>query len=194
MEYLKCNQLSCRQTLRDTAVVTTCSHCFCVPCANELFGNAQVCPACSASLTEPDDIVICSLQPTNDYKTSVLSGLSPGIILQICERAISFWEYQSRQESAFQQAVLKSVNDKSAQCQKQLDSVIREANSELGLLNSKLSGLERDLELERHKNRELQAQLKERDKEYSKLKVKYAYALVLLNDHPDVSAPLPEPI
>lgn len=48
---------------------------------------------------------VCSLQPTNDYKTvrshhsslarvfvanargqSVLSGLSPGIILQICER------------------------------------------------------------------------------------------------------------
>ncbi|KAG9052597.1 hypothetical protein FS842_009615 [Serendipita sp. 407] len=101
--------------------------------------------------------MVASLQPTNDYKTSVLSGLSPGIILQICERAMSFWEYQSRQESAFQQAVLKSVNDKSAQCQKQLDSVIREANSELAL----------------RKNREQQDQLRDKDKEYGRLKGQY---------------------
>ncbi|KAG8818679.1 hypothetical protein FRC19_010402 [Serendipita sp. 401] len=73
---------------------------------------------------------------------------------------MSFWEYQSRQESAFQQAVLKSVNDKSAQCQKQLDSVIRE-------------GLERDLELERRKNREQQDQLRDKDKEYGRLKGQY---------------------
>ncbi|KAG8761429.1 hypothetical protein FRC14_003842 [Serendipita sp. 396] len=86
---------------------------------------------------------------------------------------MSFWEYQSRQESAFQQAVLKSVNDKSAQCQKQLDSVIREANSELALLNSKIAGLERDLELERRKNREQQDQLRDKDKEYGRLKGQY---------------------
>lgn len=75
--------------------------------------------------------------------------------------------------SAFQQAVLKSVNDKSAQVQKQLDSVIREANSELAVLNDKIRGLERDLELERRKNREQHEQLRERDKEYARLKSQY---------------------
>lgn len=25
--------------------------------------------ACDTALTEPDDVVVCSLQPTNDYKT-----------------------------------------------------------------------------------------------------------------------------
>jgi hypothetical protein len=29
MDNLKCNRLSCRSVLLDTAVVTTCSHCFC---------------------------------------------------------------------------------------------------------------------------------------------------------------------
>lgn len=29
-----------------------------------------------SSLTEPDDVVICSLNPSNDYRTSVLSGLA----------------------------------------------------------------------------------------------------------------------
>ena len=29
MDNLKCNRLTCRNVLLDTAVVTTCSHCFC---------------------------------------------------------------------------------------------------------------------------------------------------------------------
>lgn len=66
---LKCNRLTCRKLLTDKAVVTTCSHIFCVDCANELFNAARLCPACEASLTEPDDVVVCSLHPSNDYKT-----------------------------------------------------------------------------------------------------------------------------
>ncbi|KAI0053090.1 hypothetical protein FA95DRAFT_1066868 [Auriscalpium vulgare] len=137
---LRCNRLTCRQALSDKAVVTTCCHIFCVNCANELFNAARLCPACETSLVEPDDIVLCSLHPTNDYKTSVLSGLSPGIILEICSRAVSFWQYQMQQENSFQHAVVRNVNDKNSQLQKQLDSVIREANGEINLLNNKVSG------------------------------------------------------
>lgn len=96
---LRCNNLSCRKTLTEKAVVTTCSHAFCVECANLLFdASSQSCPACGTALSEPDDVVITSLRPTNDYKTSVLSGLSPAIILEICNRAIAFWQYQVHQE------------------------------------------------------------------------------------------------
>ncbi|KDQ20722.1 hypothetical protein BOTBODRAFT_101062 [Botryobasidium botryosum FD-172 SS1] len=172
---LKCNTLTCRRSLVDKAVVTTCSHIFCIDCANQLFSTAQICPACETSLTEPDDVVICSLNPSNDYKTSVLSGLSPAIILEICSRAISFYQYQIHQESSFQQAILKNVNERNAQLQKQLENVIREANSELGLLNNKIAGLERDLELERRKSRDLHESSKEKDKEYQKLKVRLRY-------------------
>lgn len=69
-----------------------------VDCANELFNASRLCPACETSLTEPDDVVVCSLHPTNDYKTSVLSGLSPSLIMEICSRALSFWQYQVHQE------------------------------------------------------------------------------------------------
>ncbi|PPQ92365.1 hypothetical protein CVT25_008715 [Psilocybe cyanescens] len=170
---LKCNRLSCRRPLANKAVV------------------------------------VCSLHPTNDYKTvrkthilnnsscpyisqSVLSGLAPSIILEICSRldthapvypnvylcgalrAISFWQYQIHQEATFQQAVVRNLNDKNAQLQKQFDNVVREANGELSLLNNKKGGqlleLERDLELERRKVRELQDASRERDKEYTKLK------------------------
>ncbi|KAF8165040.1 hypothetical protein B0H34DRAFT_220653 [Crassisporium funariophilum] len=170
---LKCNRLTCRRPLTDKAVVTTCSHIFCIDCANELFGAARLCPACETNLTEPDDVVVCSLQPTNDYKTSVLSGLMPSTILEICSRAISFWQYQVHQENTFQQAVVRNVNDKNAQLQKQLDNVVREANGEMNLLNNKKAELERDLELERRKVRELQEGSRERDKEYQKLKIQF---------------------
>ncbi|KAI6047097.1 hypothetical protein EDC04DRAFT_585983 [Pisolithus marmoratus] len=167
---LKCNHLSCRKPLIDKAVVTTCSHIFCVECANELFNASRICPACESSLTEPDDVVVCSLHPTDDYKTSVLSGLSPSIIMEICSRALSFWQYQVHQESSFQQAVSRNLNDRNAQLQKQLENVIREANGEIRLLGDKMTELERDLELERRKVRELQDTSREREKEYQRLK------------------------
>jgi E3 ubiquitin-protein ligase CCNP1IP1 len=89
-----------------TFSVRQCSHIFCVECAERLFGTGKQCPACQSRdfpvgitvfrvlmlclarycpptrragqtlLTEPDDVVICSLNPSNDYKTSVLSGLA----------------------------------------------------------------------------------------------------------------------
>ncbi|KAF8414631.1 hypothetical protein L210DRAFT_3434426 [Boletus edulis BED1] len=114
---LKCNRLNCRKALIDKAVVV-------LECANELFNVSRLCPACETSLTEPDDVVVCCLHPTNDYKTSVLSGLSPSIIMEICSRALSFWQYQIYQEKCH--AVTRNLNDKNAQLQKQLDNVVRE--------------------------------------------------------------------
>ncbi|KAI6122725.1 hypothetical protein EV401DRAFT_1858534 [Pisolithus croceorrhizus] len=166
---LKCNHLNCRKPLIDKAVVVSSPI---VECANELFNASRLCPACESSLSEPDDVVVvCSLHPTDDYKTSVLSGLSPSVIMEICSRALSFWQYQIHQESSFQQAVSRNLNDRNAQLQKQLENVIREANGEIRLLGDKITELERDLELERRKVRELQDTSREREKEYQRLKV-----------------------
>ncbi|KAG5728735.1 E3 ubiquitin-protein ligase CCNB1IP1 [Termitomyces sp. T112] len=188
---LKCNRLTCRQPLTDKAVVTTCSHIFCVGCASELFNSARLCPACDTSLTEPDDVVVCSLQPSNDYKTSVLSGLTPSTILEICSRALSFWQYQIFQENSFQQAVVRNLNDKNAQLQKQLENVVREANGEISLLNGKAAELERDLELERRKIHELQDTSRDREKEYQKLKLQLDKfkRKALLSSHPNDNLP-----
>ncbi|KIM45871.1 hypothetical protein M413DRAFT_16691 [Hebeloma cylindrosporum] len=128
---LKCNRLTCRRPLTDKAVVPCKIHSrsVLVDCANELFNPSRLCPACDTNLAEPDDVVVSLLHPTNDYKTSVLSGLTPATILEICSRAISFWQYQIHQESTFQQAVVRNLNDKNAQLQKQLDNVLREVES-----------------------------------------------------------------
>jgi E3 ubiquitin-protein ligase CCNP1IP1 len=49
-------------------------------------------------LINPDDVVVTNLNPTEDYKTSVLSGLNPNTIMECAGRALSFWAYQTAQE------------------------------------------------------------------------------------------------
>ena len=100
---LRCNTTTCRGQLVERAVVTTCSHIFCLQCADKtgLARSIQAqrqCPACKAPLPNPDDAVTTTLQPTEDYKTSVLSGLDPSTIMECAGRALAFWTYQSTQE------------------------------------------------------------------------------------------------
>jgi hypothetical protein len=100
---LRCNSLKCRRELCDRALVTTCSHIFCTDCATRLGLVSQrhdrnSCPACGTHLANPDDAVIANLNPSEDYKTSVLSGLSPNVVIECASRALSFWAYQSTQE------------------------------------------------------------------------------------------------
>ena len=99
---LRCNSLKCRTPLSDRAIVTTCSHIFCEPCADTLGlvnpNGARVCPACETHLANPDDAVVTQLNPTEDYKTSVLSGLSPTIIMECAGRGLAFYSYQTTQE------------------------------------------------------------------------------------------------
>jgi len=49
-------------------------------------------------LTNPDDVAVTNLNLTEDYKTSILSGLSPNTIMECAGRALSFWAYQTAQE------------------------------------------------------------------------------------------------
>jgi len=79
------------------------SHIFCIACCDSLglsapAGVHRLCPACHTALPNPDDAVSTQLNPTEDYKTSVLSGLSPSTIMECAGRALAFWSYQSTQE------------------------------------------------------------------------------------------------
>jgi E3 ubiquitin-protein ligase CCNP1IP1 len=48
----------------------------------------------------PDDAVVAQLNPSEDYKTSVLSGLTPTIIMECAGRALGFYSYQASQEAS----------------------------------------------------------------------------------------------
>ena len=60
-------------------------------------------------LINPDDVVVATLNPTEDYKTSVLSGLNPNVIMECAGRALNFWAYQTMQEMSVEEILMQSV-------------------------------------------------------------------------------------
>lgn len=60
-------------------------------------------------LMNPDDVVVATLNPTDDYKTSVLSGLNPNVIMECAGRALNFWAYQTMQEMSVGEALVRPV-------------------------------------------------------------------------------------
>lgn len=164
---LTCNTLSCRRELTDRALVTTCrfvsyisailhavsdahillySHIFCVECAqkinlaNQDNQTRSSCPACGSHLADPDGAVVTILNPSEEYKTSVLSGLSPSIIMECAGRALSFWAYQATQDICYQQYLYKTLSEKYSSLVTRLDKTVNEANSEIDNLHRTISG------------------------------------------------------
>ncbi|POS88162.1 hypothetical protein EPUL_000322 [Erysiphe pulchra] len=113
-------------------------------------------------LTNPDDAVLANLNPTEDYKTSVLSGLSPNIIVECAGRALSFWAYQTTQEIVYQEYCAKNLTNKYTALNSQMDKIIHDANSEL----SNLRNMQSEQESLRQKNRDLAQQLRERTRKH----------------------------
>ncbi|KAI1823585.1 hypothetical protein F4861DRAFT_310457 [Xylaria intraflava] len=158
---LRCNVLKCRNELGDRALVTTCYHIFCGDCATRLGLASQrrdqliACPACGTHLTNPDDAVVTNLSPSEDYKTSVLSGLNPNVIIDCASRALSFWAYQVTQEIIYQQHMSKTLTDKYASLNVHLDKIVNEANAEITNCHNKLTSAEADRDELRKKYEEL---------------------------------------
>ncbi|GAA6035985.1 hypothetical protein JCM8097_005200 [Rhodosporidiobolus ruineniae] len=161
---------------RESAVVTTCSHIFCIDCANALFSTPQVCPACETMLSDTDDVMQTALNPHDSYKTSILSGLSPAIILDIASRGLNFYTYQVQQEASFQALITKQAQERISILEAQLNAVTREANAEIALLRDRVKAGDKDLEMERRRVHELQETHKANSKAYNKLKTQFEKA------------------
>ncbi|KAI9375510.1 cyclin [Aspergillus egyptiacus] len=172
--YLRCNSLSCRASLKERAVVTTCSHIFCFQCAESLGlsrpgGGERRCPACQSTLVNPDDAVATVLNPTEDYKTSVLSGLDPNTIMECAGRALLFWTYQTTQEIFYQEFLGKTLTDKYTNLNTQMDKVIHNSNTEISTLQGKLADMQAAQEQLRKKNQELVEMYREKCKKFSQI-------------------------
>ena len=65
------------------------------------------------------------------FLKSVLSGLRPDLIIEICSRALSFWTYQTTQEAYFQEMLYKNLEEKYTQLETQVQGIVRDAQSEI---------------------------------------------------------------
>jgi E3 ubiquitin-protein ligase CCNP1IP1 len=107
----------------------------------------------------PDDAASTVLNPSEDYKTSVLSGLDPNTIMECASRALVFWAYQTTQEMCvllsvsiafcvnfltgdrfYQEYLGKSLTEKYSTLNTHMDRVIHNANTEISALQAKLNG------------------------------------------------------
>ncbi|ELR03773.1 hypothetical protein VC83_05604 [Pseudogymnoascus destructans] len=178
---LRCNTLTCRKELNEDAIVTTCSHIFCLDCATRLLSangsNRLVCPACDQHLANEDDVARAKLHPSEDYKTSVLSGLNPNTIMECAGRAMNFWAYQTSQEILYQGMQARVLTDRYNKLKSQIDSIVRDANNEMSELRTELDNAISDLNNAQKKNHELAKSLHAKSKQqahtqelYDKLK------------------------
>ncbi|KAK0119551.1 hypothetical protein ONS95_010991 [Cadophora gregata] len=185
---LRCNSLKCRKEISGLAVVTTCSHIYCTDCANnlQLFGvrdgQRPICTACDGQLSNPEDVVGVNLNPSEDYKSCVLSGLSPSVILECASRALNFWAYQTNSEITYQEYLAKNLTDKYTMLNSQVDKVVHDANSEISNLRNNISSrlpltilaallmyvtyMEADQDSLRRKVEELNLALREKNRKY----------------------------
>lgn len=136
------------------------SHIFCIACSDNLSlskpaGSARICPACQTALTNPNDAVVAQLNPTEDYKTSVLSGLSPGVIMECAGRGLAFYSYQATQEILYQEYLSKRLTDKYSNLSTEMDKIIHDANTEIIQLREKLSSVQAACRALDQKNQEL---------------------------------------
>lgn len=127
----------------------------------------------------------------------MLAGLKPDIILDICSRAIAFYEYQSCQELNFRSLLQKSTEENYNSLKGQFDIVTRDLNHIIKVEKEKQKGFLapksvvlrlcitnnsilytvalNELDLEKKKSMQLYSKYEDKSKQFQKLQVKEAY-------------------
>ncbi|KAI8979367.1 hypothetical protein BDF20DRAFT_1000695 [Mycotypha africana] len=170
-----CNVVQCRRSLalEKQACVTSCSHIFCVQCSSAAFSKALLCPACHTSLSGTDDIILTDLNPTEEYKSSVLAGLKPEVILDITSRAIAFFDYQQSQEVLYQTLLQKNIQEKYIALKHKFNMHTRDSNQIVKAEKDKQTALMKDFESEKAKLKQVHFKLEEKSRQFQKLLAMY---------------------
>ncbi|XP_066295784.1 E3 ubiquitin-protein ligase CCNB1IP1-like [Branchiostoma lanceolatum] len=170
---LICNFKKCRKRLTAFAWVTSCSHIFCDEDGTREFNKCYTCPACETSLSDKFDIVRIDLQPSEQYKSMVLAGQRPEVIMEICSRAMSFWTYQSHQERTYQEYMCNKAKERSVQLEKYYEQVLTTTQAELSSLKNQISANRKELESTKKRFNEVSEKLMERNRQHQKLQSMY---------------------
>lgn len=175
---LKCNVLDCGAELKDEAIVTSCSHIYCCDCAVRTGLTSEdcsqrECPACKTQLPNQHDVVQNYLNPTEDWKTNVLSGLSPSIIMECAGKSLSFWGYQMTMAMKFLEGANRGMT---AQYELIFSKYEKELDDHKAMLDRQAKELEsRRIEIEdlQQTNENLGSALKEKSRKLTRTEELY---------------------
>ncbi|KAK3753809.1 hypothetical protein QZH41_018473, partial [Actinostola sp. cb2023] len=153
---------------------------FCDEDGTREFQKGYFCPACEANLSGKYDVVRVELQPSEQYKSMVLAGQRPEIIMEIASRALSFWTYQAFQERTYQEFVANKSKEKISQMEQYYEQMISKAQTEIScilyqVMHRELQGAIKSKDLEETKKRlnEISEKLVDKNRQYIKLQGMY---------------------
>ncbi|XP_075543314.1 uncharacterized protein LOC142577745 [Dermacentor variabilis] len=156
---LTCNLAKCRKKLTTVAWVTSCSHVFCEEDASRELAARPVCPACGVQLPGKFDLVRVDVDPPEHFRTMVLAGYSPEIIMDACSRALAFWSYQMAQQGSCLETSLERSRQRAAQLEQAVERTTRECRA----LKEHLQVAERENAKLRQYSEDLRDQLERRN-------------------------------
>ncbi|XP_065183274.1 E3 ubiquitin-protein ligase CCNB1IP1-like isoform X1 [Sycon ciliatum] len=170
---LTCNLKKCRKPLTSFAWVTSCSHIFCDEDGTKEFNKSYACPACEQNLSGKFDIIRTDLSPTDQYKSMVLAGQKPEVIMEICTRALSFWTYQAHQERTYHEYLSNKSKERCLKLEQYYEQVLARLQNEISSLKSQVSTAKHELEALKARYNECSSKLVERNRHYQKLQSMY---------------------
>eukprot|EP00118_Oscarella_pearsei_P006060 m.27682 g.27682 ORF g.27682 m.27682 type:complete len:311 (+) comp30276_c0_seq1:75-1007(+) len=172
---LVCNHKRCRKRLGKYAWVTSCSHIFCDEDGTREFSKSttHACPACETVLSDKQEIVRVDLQPSDQYKSMVLAGQRPEVVMEICSRAISFWSYQAYYERTYQEYIASHAKEKCSQLQQYYEQALSRSQTELQSLKQQVQGTKKEIEEEKKRSNDVSEKLMEKSRQYQKLQAMY---------------------
>ncbi|KAK4877161.1 hypothetical protein RN001_009667 [Aquatica leii] len=153
---LTCNLLSCRKKLGLEACVTSCSHIFCSQHTSALKDKKKpVCLACGTQLNNELDVVCVDLNPNEQYKTMILTGLTPDQIMEIATRAIGFYVYQLNYNCLNKEALLRGTKEQMDDLKQYCTALTSKFKTDLLKEQRKAANIKQELE---DKIKEIEAQ------------------------------------
>ncbi|XP_019855434.1 PREDICTED: E3 ubiquitin-protein ligase CCNB1IP1-like [Amphimedon queenslandica] len=170
---LVCNFKKCRKRLTNFCWVTSCSHVFCDEDAEREFSRGRICPACETQLPGNHDITRVDLQPPEEYKSMVLAGLRPEIIMEIAARGLSFWSYQSHQEKLYHEYCSSKAKEKLQQNESYYEQMMSRTQAELTAVKAQAEALRKELDATKLKYNESSEKLMDKGRQYQKLQTLY---------------------
>eukprot|EP00048_Salpingoeca_helianthica_P001237 m.47752 g.47752 ORF g.47752 m.47752 type:complete len:211 (+) comp11297_c0_seq1:24-656(+) len=164
---LCCNK--CRNKVKGFAWVTSCSHFFCDDDGQQAFKEGlSTCPVCNTELSQKFDAIRMNTNPQESYRSMVLAGLSPDIVLEVATRAISFFTFQVSFELAFQEH--KSAKGV-AKMDQAYQALFAQSQTEIEKVNAQNRELREQYAKLQGELHNVQEQLGDRTRQYHRLQV-----------------------
>lgn len=112
---------------------------------------------------------MADVKPTDEWKSLVLAGQCPEVILDISSRAISFWSYQMHQEQVYVEMEMKEVQEKWVATERFYQNTIVQLKGEISTLSDKCTEQGKQMEEQKRREAETVEQVVEKTRQLKKL-------------------------